>query len=85
MSNSKTAVAFVAVIGLVSSSIAMGQPLSAGKPAGVKRADMESMTVIGWAGIAGAIVAGIVLATSQNNSAAPVTTSPVTTGTGTTS
>lgn len=56
-------------------------PLPAGKPAGVKKAQIEGNELVLGVGVA-AVAAGIALVASDDDSAPPVTTSgPVTTGT----
>jgi hypothetical protein len=75
MSNFRRAVAVAAAIGLVSSSIAMADPLAAGKPAGVKQAQtMDSIPPLVWIAVAGILAAGIAAATSSGNSQSTFTT-----------
>jgi hypothetical protein len=74
MSNMKRVIAVATVIGLVSSSIAMADPLAAGKPAGVKQAQMESFPPLLWVALAGVAAAGIAVAASSGNSASTFAT-----------
>jgi hypothetical protein len=81
MSNLKRIVAIAAGIGLVSSGIAMADPLAVGKPAGVKQAQMESVPTMAWIALAGIAAAGIAAAASTGNSPSTFTTVPASTGT----
>lgn len=81
MSNLKRAVAVAAVIGLISSSIAVADPLAAGKPAGVKQAQMESMPAMVWIALAGIAAAGIAGAAASGSSPSTFTTAAASTGT----
>jgi hypothetical protein len=81
MSNLKRVVAVAAVIGLVSSSIAVADPLAAGKPAGVKQAQMESMPTMVWIALAGVAAAGIAGAAASGSSPSTFTTAAASTGT----
>ncbi len=81
MSNMKRVIAVATVIGLVSSTIAVADPLAAGKPAGVKQAQMESFPPLVWVAIVGVAAAGIAAAASSGNSPSTFNTvAPVTTG-----
>ena len=75
---------FVIVISMVASA-AWADPLAAGKPAGVKAAQMGSSEWLVFGGI-GALAAGILIATSGGRSSNPVSPSVTvinTTGTAT--
>jgi hypothetical protein len=81
MSNMKRVIAVATVIGLVSSTIAVADPLAAGKPAGVKQAQMESFPPLVWVAIVGVAAAGIAAAASSGNSPSTFNTvAPSTTG-----
>lgn len=81
MSNMKRVIAVATVIGLVSSTIAVADPLAAGKPAGVKQAQMESFPPLIWVAIVGVAAAGIAAAASSGNSPSTFNTvAPSTTG-----
>jgi hypothetical protein len=84
MSILKSVTALVAVISLVASGVATADPLSAGKPAGVKHAQMDSVPVMVWIGLAGITVAGIAAAAVSGSSPSTFTTVAASTGTGTT-
>lgn len=81
MSNLKRGVAIISVMGLVSSGMAVADPLSAGKPAGVKQAQMESDTTLVWIALAGVAAAGIAAAAASGSSASTFTTVAASTGT----
>ncbi len=68
MSNSKRIAAIVTAVGLISSGVAMADPLAAGKPAGVKQAQMESFPPLLWVALAGVAAAGIAAAASSGSS-----------------
>ena len=81
MSNLKRVVAVVAMFGLVSSGIAVADPLGSGKPAGVKQAQMESFPPMVWVAVVGVAAAGIAAAASSGNSPSTFNTvAPTTTG-----
>jgi hypothetical protein len=80
MPNMKRVIAVATVIGLVSSSIAMADPLAAGKPAGVKQAQAESVSPLVWIAAAGLAAAGIAAASSGNSPTTFNTVAPSTTG-----
>jgi hypothetical protein len=81
MSNMKRVIAVATVIGLVSSTIAVADPLAAGKPAGVKQAQMESLPPLLWVAVVGVAAAGIaVAATSGNSPSTFATVAPSTSG-----
>ena len=81
MSNLKRVIAVVAVMGLVSSSMAVADPLSAGKPAGVKQAQMDGFPPMVWVALAGVAAAGIAAAASSGSSPSAFTTVAPATGT----
>ncbi|HEY2008481.1 MAG TPA: hypothetical protein VGH23_05805 [Rhizomicrobium sp.] len=81
MSKIKCVISVATVIGLISSSIAVADPLAAGKPAGVKQAQIESWPPMVWVALAGVAAAGIAAAASSGNSPSTFTTVPATTGT----
>ena len=81
MSNLKRVVAVVAVFGLVSSGIAVADPLSSGKPAGVKQAQVEGWPPMVWVGLAGVAAAGIAAAAVSGSSPSSFTTVAPSTGT----
>ena len=74
MSNLKRVIAVVAVTGLVSSSMAVADPLSAGKPAGVRQAQMDGGPTLVWIALAGVAAAGIAAAASSGSSQSTFTT-----------
>jgi len=79
MSNFRRAVAVAAAISLVSSSLAMADPLAAGKPAGVKQAQgLDSISPLVWIAVAGILAAGIAAATASGSSPSSFTTAPST-------
>jgi hypothetical protein len=81
MSNMKRVIAVATVIGLAWSSIAVADPLAAGKPAGVKQAQMESFPPMVWIAVVGVAAAGIAAAASSGNSPSTFNTvAPATTG-----
>jgi len=73
----------VIVISMVASS-AWAEPLTAGKPAGVKSAQMSGKEWLVFGGI-GAVAAGVLIATSGGRSSNPSGQVVVVTTTGTTS
>ena len=81
MSNLKCAVAFAAAVALVVPGIAMADPLAAGKPAGVKQAQMESWPPMVWIALAGVAAAGIAGAAATGNSPSTFNTVAASTGT----
>jgi len=81
MSNLKRVVAVVAMFGLVSSGIAVADPLGSGKPAGVKQAQMGGWPSLVWVGLAGVAAAGIAAAASSGSSPSSFTSVAPTTGT----
>jgi hypothetical protein len=77
----KRTIAVATIIGLVSSTIAVADPLAAGKPAGVKQAQMESIPPLVWVALAGMAAAGIAAAASSGNGTSTFNTvAPTTTG-----
>ena len=81
MSNLKYAVAVVAAVALVLPNIATADPLAAGKPAGVKKAQEESISPLVWVAVAGVAAAGIAAAAATGNSGSTfATVAPSTTG-----
>ena len=81
MSNWKCAAAAAAAIALVLPNIAMADPLAAGKPAGVRQAQVESVPSIVWIALAGVAAAGIAAGAATGNSQSTFTTvAPSTTG-----
>jgi hypothetical protein len=81
MFNMKRVIAVATVIGLVSSSIAVADPLAAGKPAGVKQAQIESWPPMVWIALAGVAAAGIAAAAATGDSGSTFNTvAPSTTG-----
>jgi len=81
MSNLKRVVAVAALIALAVPGIATADPLAAGKPAGVKQAQMESWPPVVWIAVAGIAAAGIAAAASSGNSPSTFTTVAPSTGT----
>ena len=81
MSNLRGVIAVAAVVGLVSSNIAVADPLAVGKPAGVKQAQGMSDATLAWIGLAGVAAAGIAAAAVSGSSPSSFTTVPVATGT----
>jgi hypothetical protein len=81
MSNLRRVIAVAAVVALVAPSIATADPLAAGKPAGVKQAQMEAWPPLVWIALAGIVAAGIAGAAATGNSPSTFTTAPATTGT----
>jgi hypothetical protein len=81
MSNVRRVIAVAAVVALLAPGIATADPLAAGKPAGVKQAQMESWPPIVWVALAGVVAAGIAGAAATGNSASTFTTAPASTGT----
>jgi hypothetical protein len=79
MSNLKHVVALVSVMALATSGLAVADPLTAGKPAGVKQAQMESVPPLVWIAVAGILAAGIAAATATGNSQSTFTTVSATT------
>ena len=81
MSNWKCAAAAAAAIALVLPNIATADPLAAGKPAGVRQAQMESVPTLAWMALAAVAAAGIAGAAATGNSQSTFTTvAPSTTG-----
>jgi len=81
MPNLKYAVAVAAAVALVLPNIATADPLAAGKPAGVKQAQIESVPTLAWVALAGLAAAGIAAAASSGDSPSTFTTvAPTTTG-----
>ena len=81
MSNLRLVIAVAAVVALLAPSIATADPLAAGKPAGIKQAQMESWPPIVWVALAGVVAAGIAGAAVTGNSPSTFTTAPASTGT----
>lgn len=81
MSNLKCVVALAVAAGLVLPNVAAADPLAAGKPAGVKQAQEESVSPLVWIAAASVVAAGIAAAASSGSSPSSFTTSPATTGT----
>lgn len=81
MSNLKCAVAVAAAVALVLPNIAIAAPLTSGKPAGVKQAQLESVPSLVWVAVAGIAAAGIAAAASSGNSPSTFTTAAASTGT----
>lgn len=80
MSNRKS-VALVAAMALVVPGVAMAGPLAAGKPAGIKQAQLESVPPMVWIALAGIAAAGIAAGAATGNSPSTFTTvAPSTTG-----
>jgi hypothetical protein len=79
MSNLKRAMAIAAGMAMISSGVALADPLAAGKPAGVKQAQVESVPVMAWIALAGIAAAGIAAAASSGNSQSTFTTVPAST------
>ena len=82
MSNFKHVVALVSAMGLATSSLAMADPLTVGKPAGVKQAQLESVPPMVWIALAGIVGAGIAAGAATGNSQSTFNTVAVTTTTG---
>ena len=81
MSNSKRIAAIVTAVGLISSGVAMADPLAAGKPAGVKQADLGSPTTLVLLGFAVVAAIAVGVASGSNGSPLPPSTpSGTTTG-----
>lgn len=81
MSNLKRTVAVAAAVALVLPGIAIAEPLAAGKPAGVKHAQMESVPTMVWVALAGVAAAGIAAAAVSGSSPSSFTTAAASTGT----
>lgn len=79
MSNLKRAAAIAAGMAMISSGVALAEPLSAGKPAGVKKAQMELVPVMAWIALAGIAGAGIAAAASSGSGQSTFTTVPAST------
>ena len=80
MSNRKS-VALVAAMALVVPGVAMAGPLAAGKPAGIKQAQLESVPPMVWIALAGIAAAGIAAGAATGNSPSTFTTAAASTGT----
>jgi hypothetical protein len=78
----KRVIAVATVIGLVSSSVAVADPLAAGKPAGIKQAQIETWPPMVWVALGGLVAVGIwtAVALPNNSSLTSTTAAPSTTG-----
>jgi hypothetical protein len=74
MSILKSVTAIVIVIGLGASGVARADPLTSGKPAGVKQAQVDSVPALVWIGLAGIAAAGIAAAVASGSSPSTFTT-----------
>lgn len=79
--NLKRVVAVAAVIALISPGIATANPLAAGKPAGVKQAQIEFVPAMVWVALAGVAAAAIAAAAATGDSPSTFNTVPASTGT----